>query len=89
MRIINERNRDQPLFLYVPFNAVHGPLQVPENYSEPYSHLRRQRQDYAGMLAAMDEAVGQIVAAVEAQEELENTLFLFSSDNGGVNAGVV
>jgi len=41
------------------------------------------------MLAAMDEAVGQIVAAVEAQEELENTLFLFSSDNGGVNAGVV
>lgn len=89
VRIINERKRDQPLFLYVPFNAVHGPLQVPDNYSEPYSHFRRQRQTYAGMLAAMDEAVGQIVAAVEAQGELENTLFLFSSDNGGVNPGVV
>ncbi|WP_437223326.1 arylsulfatase B [Planctomicrobium sp. SH661] len=89
VRIVQERDREKPLFLYVPFNAVHGPLDVPKNYSEPYSHFRKQRQTYAGMLAAMDEAVGQIVAAVEAQGELENTLFLFSSDNGGVNPGEV
>ncbi len=48
-----------------------------------------ERRKYAGMLAAMDEAVGQIVAAVEKAGVRENTLFVFSSDNGGPQPGVV
>ncbi len=39
-RIIREKNPDKPLFLYLPFNAVHGPFQVPEKYCEPYANLK-------------------------------------------------
>jgi arylsulfatase A-like enzyme len=56
---------------------------------EPYSNLKGERRKYAGMLAAMDEAVGQIVAAVEKAGVRGDTLFIFSSDNGGPQPGVV
>lgn len=79
----------KPFFLYVPFNAVHAPHQVPEKYLEPYANLKGERKKYAGMLAAMDEGVGKIVAAVEKAGVRENTLFIFSSDNGGPQPGVV
>ena len=79
----------QPFFLYVPFNAVHGPHQVPGNYTAPYTQFTGDRKLYAGMLAAMDEAVGKIVQAVEATGQTSNTLFIFSSDNGGPSPGKV
>jgi arylsulfatase A-like enzyme len=79
----------KPFFLYVPFNAVHSPHQVPPEYMKPYANLKGERQKYAGMLAAMDEAVGQIVEAVEKAGVRKNTLFVFSSDNGGPQPGVV
>lgn len=79
----------KPFFLYVPFNAVHAPHQVPAEYMKPYAHLKGERQKYAGMLAAMDEAVGQIVEAVDKAGARKNTLFVFSSDNGGPQPGVV
>lgn len=88
-RMIRERNPDKPLFLYLPFNAVHNPLQVPANYLAPYEKLPKQRRTYAGMLASMDEAVGRVVAALEEQKMLENTLIAFSSDNGGPSPGTV
>ena len=86
-RLIKGRQRDKPLLLYVPFNAVHAPLQVPEKYTEPYAQLKGNRKTYAGMIAAMDEAVGRIVAALREEKMLEQTLILFSSDNGGPNPG--
>jgi arylsulfatase A-like enzyme len=85
VRVINERPQDRPLFLYVAFNAVHAPLQVPEKYKAPYGELRERRRTYAGMLAAMDEGVGRIVEAVEKSGRRKNTLFVFTSDNGGPN----
>jgi arylsulfatase A-like enzyme len=75
------------LFLYLPFNAVHTPLQVPESYTAPYTSLKGNRKTYAGMLAAMDEAIGQVVAALEEQKMRDNTLIVFSSDNGGPSPG--
>lgn len=87
VRVIGERPKDKPLFLYVAFNAVHAPLQVPKRYEEPYAELKGRRRTYAGMVAAMDEAVGQIVEAVERSGRRDNTLFVFSSDNGGPNPG--
>ena len=86
-RMIREKNPDKPLFLYLPFNAVHGPFQVPEKYSEPYTDLKGIRRTYAGMLAAMDEAVGQVLAALDEKKIRDNTLILFSSDNGGPSPG--
>lgn len=72
-------------FLYVPFNAVHAPLQVPKKYSNLYPQLRGNRQTYAGMVTAMDEAIGRIVAALQEAKMLEQALIIFSSDNGGPN----
>jgi arylsulfatase A-like enzyme len=84
-RLIKERSKEKPLFLYVPFNGVHAPLQIPESYMQPFAALKENRRKLAGMLAAVDEAVGQIVGAIDAAGIRENTLFIFSSDNGGPN----
>ncbi len=89
VRLIRERDKTKPLFLYVPFNAVHGPYQVPESYSKAYPDLKGTRQKYAGMLTAMDEAVGQIAAAIDAAGMRKDTLFIFSSDNGGPSPGQI
>lgn len=86
-RIIRERDKSKPLFLYVPFNAVHTPHQVPDTYKKPYAALKEPRQTYAGMLAAMDEAIGQVLDAIEAEGLRKDTLVIFSSDNGGPNPG--
>jgi arylsulfatase A-like enzyme len=83
VRRIESRDRSRPLFLYVAFNGVHAPHQVPESYKAPYSGLEEPRRTYAGMLAALDEAVGQIVEAVDRAGARKDTLFVFSSDNGG------
>lgn len=82
-RLVRDRNKRRPLLLYVPFNAVHAPHQVPDEYQAPYGQFQGTRRTYAGMVAAMDEAVGQIVAAIDAEGLTSNTLFIFSSDNGG------
>ncbi len=83
VKFVKEQSGEKPFFLYVPFNAVHTPLQVPDHYREPYMDLPEQRSKLAGMLAAMDESVGKIVDAVEEQGLRDSTLFIFSSDNGG------
>jgi len=89
VRLIDAHDTSRPLFLYVPFNAVHGPHQVPEKYKKPYEHLPEPRRTYAGMLAALDEAVGQVVTAIDRKGLRKDTLILFSSDNGGPNPGRV
>jgi arylsulfatase A-like enzyme len=89
VRLVRAQPKDRPLFLYVAFNAVHGPHQVPEKYKEPYASLPEPRRTYAGMTAALDEAIGQIVAAVDERGLRPNTLFIFSSDNGGPQPGRV
>lgn len=86
-KFVAETAGKQPFFLYVPFNAVHSPHQAPNRYVKPYAELPQRRRKYAGMLAAMDEAVGKIVAAVEKAGVRDNTLFIFSSDNGGPAPG--
>ncbi|MBI1336767.1 MAG: sulfatase-like hydrolase/transferase [Phycisphaera sp.] len=88
-RVIREKSPDKPLFLYVPFNAVHNPLQVPDEYMKPFGNLKKPRQTYAGMLAAMDEQVGHIIDTLAEKNLLDNTLILFSSDNGGPSPGRV
>lgn len=88
-RLLREQPADKPFFLYVPFNAVHAPHEVPEKYCAPYASLPEPRRTYAGMVAAMDEAIGGILAALDARGFRTNTLIFFSSDNGGPNPGRV
>ena len=86
-RVIARQPKEKPLFLYVPFNGVHGPFQAPEAYLKPYPELKGNRQKLAGMLAAIDEAVGKIEDALRQAGRLENTLIVFSGDNGGPPPG--
>jgi arylsulfatase A-like enzyme len=88
-RLIRRKNPSQPLFLYLPFNAVHAPHQVPDRYLQPYPDLKGVRRIYAGMVEAMDEAVGQVIASLEETGIRTNTLIIFSSDNGGPQPGKV
>ena len=86
-RLIRAQPADKPLFLYVPFNGIHSPFQVPTNYAEPYQNLTKLRSTVAGMLAAVDEAIGQITTAIDEKGMRDNTLIIFCSDNGGARAG--
>ncbi len=86
-RLVEAQPPGKPLFLYVPYNAVHAPLQVPERYLQPYGSLQGPRKQLAGMLAAVDEGIGQVVAALEKAGLRENTLLIFSADNGGPPPG--
>ncbi len=88
-RIVTEHRTGKPFFLYVAFNAVHGPYQVPDRYTKPYAHLKGTRRTYAGMVAAMDEGIGEIIAALDRKGLRENTLIVFCSDNGGPQPGVI
>ena len=56
---------------------------MPEEYRKAYPHLSGNRQTMAAMLSAVDEAIGQITAALVERGLRENTLIIFSSDNGG------
>lgn len=89
VRIIRQHDTTRPLFLYVPFNAVHSPFQVPESYEKPYPDLKGRRRIYAGMVAAMDEGIGWILDALEKTGLRQNTLIVFCSDNGGPLPGVI
>ncbi len=75
-RVISNQKSDQPFFLYVPFNAVHGPLNKPPRYN--------QYDVRSAMLKCMDDAVGKIVKAVDEHGFKDNTLVIFTNDNGPV-----
>lgn len=87
VRLIEKHDPAQPLFLYLAFNAVHAPLQAPEEYVNRYAHIKdKSRRTYAAMTTCMDNAIGRVVEALERHGMRENTLILFSSDNGGAEA---
>lgn len=89
VRLIAGHDQRKPLFLYVPFNAVHSPLQAPQEYLDRYQHIKEtKRRTYAAMTTCMDDGIGRIVKALEDRGMREKTLIVFSSDNGGpVNVG--
>lgn len=81
---IRNRKKNRPYFLYVAFNAVHYPWQVPQKYIDRLSDLPVKHEDrrvFAGMMLAMDDAIGKIISAID-EKERENTLIFFLSDNG-------
>ena len=124
-----------PFFAYVPFQAVHIPVQAPQEYIDRYmgvydegwDQLRQTRHDravelgilpeavsmnrmsttadwetlssdrkryeakrmavYAGMIEAMDSNIARLVAYLESRGQIDNTIFVFTSDNGAEGSG--
>ncbi len=79
-----EANKNQPFFLYLAHWGVHTPLQATkEDYDAVGDIAPHHLRVYAAMLRALDRSVGQIVAKLEEEGLAENTIIVFSSDNGG------
>ena len=81
------RDPDKPFLLYVPFLAPHSPMQAKEDDRDKYPHridiAANAQRTYAAMVDSLDQAVGRILDTLEAQGVADNTIVLFTSDNGG------
>ena len=134
--IDSNESSDQPFFAYIPFQAVHTPVQAPKEYSDRYagvydkgwSVMREKRRQaaiakgvipadsqvkvtpgtpdwnestdeqkrydarrmevYAGMVDAMDAHIGRLMSYLESIDEYDNTIFIFTSDNGAAAGGL-
>ena len=83
-------NKENNFFAYVPFFSVHTPIQSKPAYEKKYtkkdSNEYHNRADYAGMIQSLDENVGKILDKIDSLNLSENTLIIFTSDNGGIRA---
>lgn len=88
------KEKKAPWFVYVPFHAVHTPVDAPEEYKRLYEgvkfHADPEKQDsrmrMAAMVSQMDAKIGEFITALEQTGQRENTLLIFTSDNGGVES---
>jgi len=82
-----DENKDQPFFLYFPHYGVHTPLQAKPEVVAKYAAIPEdQRQglpEYAAMVESIDDSVGRVVDTLRNLQLLENTVIIFTSDNGG------
>ncbi len=96
-------NKDEPFFLYLPFTQPHVSLQAPQHYIDQYIGTFENEQPYYGdrgyaatkyplstyaaMITYMDDQIGKVMDKVKALGLDENTIIMFSSDNGPSSAG--
>uniref|UniRef100_H2YTS8 Sulfatase N-terminal domain-containing protein n=1 Tax=Ciona savignyi TaxID=51511 RepID=H2YTS8_CIOSA len=84
IQIVKAHKKSLPLFLYLPFQSVHFPLQVPSKYIDLYKHVKnKMRRTYSGMVSALDDAIGDVVDALKQNNLWNDTLLVFTTDNGG------
>jgi len=93
-----EDNKQKPFFVYLPTNAAHGPFLVAEKYSKPYKEMgiKSPRAEFYGMITNIDENVGKMRKKLTEWGLDDNTLLIFTTDNGtaaghrdgGFNAGM-
>lgn len=85
--VIEAHDPARPLFLYLAFTAPHTPYQAPQAYLDRYAAIPDpSRRAYAGQITAMDDAIGAVVAALDAKGLRDDTLIVFASDNGGTRS---
>ena len=86
--------REKPWFCYVPFTAVHVPIKAPQKWLDQYQFstydddpLKDQSfKRYAAYTSQMDSAVGRLIEVLECLNQRDNTIIIFSSDNGAISS---
>ncbi|WP_420461265.1 sulfatase-like hydrolase/transferase [Neolewinella sp.] len=81
---------DRPWFYYLPYTAVHVPIQVPGEWVDRYAEgqfyddprLDEAKRRYAGFVTQLDARIGDVLAALERSGQADNTIVVFTSDNG-------
>jgi arylsulfatase A-like enzyme len=82
--VARQKESDKPFFLYLAFNAVHTPMQASDKHLAPFTNIENpQRRTYAAMLSSMDQAIGQVLKQLEENGQMDNTVIIFTNDNGG------
>lgn len=85
VKLIKQRAKERPLFLYIAFGAPHLPNEAPEASIGSYSNIKdKRRRIHAAMVTELDSAIGDIYAALLAEGIEQDTLIWFMSDNGGL-----
>ena len=77
-----ETNKDQPFFLYLPFNLPHYPEQPDSTFIDQYKNLKWPRNSYAPMITTVDNRIGQVLDKLDALNLRDNTIIIYMSDNG-------
>ena len=79
-----KENKDKPFFLHLSHMAPHGPFQAQRKYYEMFDHIDdHNKRVYYAMIKNLDNSVGEIKKTLESEGILDNTLIIFTSDNGG------
>lgn len=80
-------SKDKPFFLYFPHYGVHTPLQAKKEITAKYERVpeaqRQGKPEYAAMVESIDDSVGRVMTTLKELKLDENTVILFTSDNGG------
>lgn len=85
VRFVNAAvTKKRPFFLYLAYNAPHSPLEATESDLGKFADIKdEKRRTYAAMVYAVDRGIGRLVTALKESQQLDNTLIVFLSDNGG------
>lgn len=85
-----DRNKKNPFFLYLAYNAVHAPAEAPEAdikaYQQKFPGLSKERAILMAMLKHLDDGVGDVVGKLKREDLFDNTILFFLTDNGGSKA---
>lgn len=87
--VLKSHNKSKPLFMYLAHHSVHRgnwllPVRAPAKYVEGFQFIQNKtRQQFAGAITALDQSIGEIVRTLNDEGMLDNTIIVFSTDNGG------
>lgn len=85
--IKDRAKKDDPFFLYLAYNAPHTPIQPPKEWFEKVKKREKgitdKRAKLVGLIEHMDEGIGKVISALKKSGAADNTLVIFTSDNGG------
>ncbi|MFP6616528.1 MAG: sulfatase-like hydrolase/transferase [Candidatus Hydrogenedentota bacterium] len=84
----DRKNKDKPFFLYLAYTAPHNPIQPPDDVlkqvMERETGIDEDRAKIVALIEHMDQCIGRVISALKASGQMENTVIVFASDNGGM-----